>query len=129
MANPTNYQIRSSRLGDQVTYLQYAATGTSAAQTLTKGKSFATSATTSGTGVLTVVLKEAWNDFENFIGTVQQATYSSSGACNVELTANNSGVGATRTLVFLLTNGAGAAVNAASGDIVRITLFMNYVKS
>ncbi len=129
MANPINHQIRSNRLGDMVTHVEYVATGTSAAQTLTKGKTIVTSATTSGTGVVTLVLKEAWNAFENFVGTVQQASYANTGACNVELTANNSGTAATRTLVFLLTNGAGTAVNAASGDIVRISLFMNYVKA
>lgn len=129
MANPYNFEIRSSRLGDMVSHVQYTATGSSAAQTLTKGKSIVTSATTSGTGVLTLVLKEAWNEFENFIGTVQQASYANTGACNVVLTANNSGTAATRTLVFQLTNAAGTATSAAANDIVRITLFMNYVKA
>ncbi len=127
MANPTNFDLRGSCLGDMFVQMSYTATGTSAAQTLTEGKGFITSATTSGTGVLTVVLKERWAKYRNFIHTVQQASYSASGACNIVLTAQ-AATGTTKTLTFLLTNSAGAAVNAASGDIVRITLLMGYVK-
>ncbi len=128
MASPSNHDIRSNRLGDMVTHLSYVATGTSAAQTLVTGKTIVKSATTSGTGVLTVVLKERWNSFANFIGSVQQASYANTGACNIELTAQNA-TGTTMTLTFLLTNGAGTAVNAASGDTVRLSLFMSYVKA
>lgn len=127
MANPSNFDFRGSCLGDMLVQVSYTATGTSAAQTLTEGKSFVTSATTSGTGVVTVVLKERWNKFRNFIPSIQQASYSAAGACNIELTAQNA-TGTTKTLTFLLTNGAGAAVNAASGDIIRLSLILGYIK-
>ena len=128
MANPQNHDIRSNRLGDMVTHMSFTATGTNAAQTLTTGKTIVLSATTSGTGVLTVVLKERWNTFANHIGKVQQASYAAGGAVNIELT-DQSATATTATLVFQITQSTGAAVALASGDIVRISLFMSYVKA
>ena len=108
--------------------MSFVASGTNAAQTLVTGKTIVKSATTSGTGVLTVVLKERWNSFANFIGKVIQASYAAGGACNIELTSQQA-TGTTMTLVLPITQSTGAAVALASGDTVMISLFMSYVKA
>ncbi len=128
MANPRNKEKRSSTLGDMDIHIQFTATGTNATQTITRGKEYVSSIVTSGTGVITVTLKETWNYYLNHIGTVKQASYATAGASQIEITADNSATAATKTMVFVVTQGSGAAVALAANDVVRLTLIMAYVK-
>lgn len=74
-----------------------------------------------GVGVFTITLTQAWFDLIRFVGWTIQAAYSAAGACNVRVTANNTGA-ATATLVLLVTNAAGAAVDPTTNDVMYVNL-------
>lgn len=75
------------------------------------------------TGVYTITLNDQWTDLIQFVGWTIQAAYSAAGACNVRVTANNTGAAA-KTLVLLVTNAAGAAVDPTTNDTLYVNLTM-----
>lgn len=87
-----------------------------------------TSVAKGATGVLTITMTDKWDDLLQFNGWVIQAAYSSAGACNVRVTANNTSAAA-KTLVLLVTNAAGAAVDPTTNDTIYINLVMQSQKS
>ena len=80
------------------------------------------------TGVYTITFTDQWFDLLQFDGWVIQATYSAAGACNVRVTANNTGAAA-KTLVLLVTNAAGAAVDPTTNDVLYVNLRMQSQQS
>lgn len=75
----------------------------------------------SGTGVLTVTLRDQWEHYIGKTADIVQSSYSASGACGLKTTTVNSG-NSTQNLVFTFVTAAGAAVNPASGDIVILVI-------
>jgi dihydroxyacid dehydratase/phosphogluconate dehydratase len=75
------------------------------------------------TGVYTITLTDQWADLLEFGGWTIQATYSAAGACNIRVTANNTNAAA-KTLVLLVTNAAGAAVDPTTNDVLYVNLRM-----
>lgn len=75
----------------------------------------------SGTGVLTVTLRDQWEFFIDHSCVIMQASYSASGACSLKLTTDNSG-NSTQNLIFTFLTAAGAAVNPATSDVVNLTI-------
>lgn len=80
------------------------------------------------TGVYTITFTDQWFDLLEFVGWVIQAAYSAAGACNVRVTANNTGAAA-KTLVLLVTNAAGAAVDPTTNDALYINVKMQSQQS
>lgn len=85
-----------------------------------------TSVAHSGTGVITVVVANNFFQLANVTGGVQQASYSSSGACRLRVTSNAPTTG---TIVLTSETAAGAAVDTADGDIVFIDIEVQNYKS
>lgn len=75
------------------------------------------------TGIYTVTLNDSWADLIGFDFFIKQAAaFSAAGACAVFVTADNTAVDGTRTLVLLVTNAAGAAVNPAVNDVISLEI-------
>jgi hypothetical protein len=81
----------------------------------------------SGTGIYKITLEDAYLARVGFIRDVKQASYSSSGACHIQITADTTSDPTDPSVTLLVTTAAGAAVNLASGDVVTITLVMQYL--
>jgi hypothetical protein len=98
--------------------------GTSGAAptTLTKGAGVASFTGPTGTGVYTLTLSQVYAAgllaFPR-MGTLQ-ASYSTSGACDIILTSN--AIATTGVLTFTTVTAAGAAVTPATGDTLYISL-------
>ena len=76
-----------------------------------------------GTGVYTVTLNDAWADSLDLHGyAIQAAAFSATGVCDVQVTADNSATAATKTIVILCTNAAGAAVEPAVNDQIVVCI-------
>lgn len=76
-----------------------------------------TSVTKSGTGIYTIVLDQATYGMPEFTQSVLQASYTKAGACDIRLTGVSL---STKTITVLTVDGDGDAVDAASGDILRM---------
>lgn len=102
--------------------------GTPAGGWLQNGGGLVTAVAHGGTGVFTVTLKDAWADSLDLHGyCIQKAAFSAAGVCDVQVTADNSGVPGTQTIVILCTNAAGAPVEPAVNDqIVLAFRFQSY---
>lgn len=78
------------------------------------------SVTRTNTGAYDIVLEERPYRFSNLLsGTVQQASYSKTGACAVRLVGVDL---ANRKVQILVVDGDGDAVDPTTNDIVRLTL-------
>jgi hypothetical protein len=77
------------------------------------------SITNTGTGAYTILFTQSYFQHVELSGSTVQASYANTGVCNVEhiADANQAKNG---SLKILLTNAAGAATDAASGDVVVI---------
>lgn len=74
-----------------------------------------------GVGVYTITLNDSWVDLVKWVLNCKQAAaFSAAGVCDVQVTADNSAVDATRTIVILCTNAAGAAVEPAVNDVISL---------
>ena len=80
-----------------------------------------TSVTRTGTGAYTVQFNQSYYQVVQFCGNVAQATYSSSGACDVRQ-ISDANEAANGTVKFLTVTAAGAAVDMSSGDVLHMTL-------
>ncbi len=76
--------------------------------------------TKTGTGAYTVQFNQSYYQCVQFVGSVQQASYSASGACTVAINADASEA-ANGTVKFTTLTAAGAAVDMSAGDILRVT--------
>lgn len=86
-----------------------------------------TSVTHGSTGVYTVVLA---NNFYQFAGlgvhTIKQASYSKTGACDVVVTG---ATGSTGTVVLLVVDGDGDAVDPTTNDVIYLDIEVQNYKS
>jgi hypothetical protein len=76
-----------------------------------------------GSGVYTVTFQNGYVDCLNIIENVIQATYSASGAVYMTWTTDSSN-GATPSVVLTARTAAGAAVQPATGDRLKLTFRM-----
>ncbi len=85
------------------------------------------SVTYGATGVFTIVLANAFNQFADMTGGIIQSTYNAStGACKFSIT---SATGSTGTIVIVLRNEAGTAVTGATSDIMFFDIVVQNYKS
>lgn len=77
-----------------------------------------TSNTHGATGVYTIVFDGQPYNLINFGQAIQQASYSKTGACEVQLTGFDA---PSKTATLLVVDAAGDAVEPASGDVIRLT--------
>ena len=77
-----------------------------------------TSNTHGATGIYTIVFDGQPYNLINFNQSIQQASYSASGACKAVLTGF---VASTKTATVEIVTEAGAAVEPAAGDVIRLT--------
>jgi hypothetical protein len=81
-----------------------------------------------GTGAYTITLGSAMiGKLFGIIPYLLQATYSSSGACQMQLVEDKSDNVTTPEIKILITNAAGAAVDPANTDVIGITLITQIV--
>lgn len=81
-----------------------------------------------GTGAYTLGLTTAWaGKLFGFIPYLLQATYSASGACQIQLIEDHSDNVTTPEVKILITNAAGAAVDPTTSDVIGITLLTQIV--
>lgn len=81
------------------------------------------SVTRTGTGAFTFALGAAWaGPMFAIFPYLLQATFASSGACEMVLIEDHSNNVTTPEVKVLITNAAGAAADPASGDIIGVTL-------
>jgi len=130
MANPAPYSDTTNQASGLVWMPVKFTAGASGAlpalSAFAQHNGLAAAAKPSGTGIYTLTLEEPYLDLVDFSAKIKQASYSSSGACNVEITADATS-GQTRLLTLLVTTSAGAAVNLASGDVVILMLCLQYM--
>jgi hypothetical protein len=80
-----------------------------------------------GTTGFVITFKDKWAGFQGFCGSILPVAYDATRATNIKEAAN--GVASNpSTLTFLVTNGAGTAVDLTTGDTVTMMLFMSYKK-
>lgn len=120
-AYPDFYTFESSPVN---LYLHWTSGSSGAVGTVSRKNGFkATPVVHGSTGVYTISLAEPWAaGMLEFKGRVRQATYSSSGACQVQLTADAVTNLTTPTITILVTNAAGAAVDPTTNDFIAIKL-------
>lgn len=125
MANARMWPAFSSRMQLFEGFIQFTFGTSGAAPTaLTHGNSFCRIATPvvkpAGTGLYDIFLAEPWAEFYD-IGypNIVQASYSASGACYGALVTESATVAAASFRIQLRT-AAGAAVDAATGDVIRL---------
>jgi hypothetical protein len=82
------------------------------------------------TGVYVITFKEPWkNGILEFSWHIRQASYSKTGACVIQETANAITNATTPTVTILVTTAAGDAVEPASGDVIAMTWALQTQKS
>lgn len=95
--------------------------GTKAGGWLQAGGGAVFSVVFAATGIYTITTNDSWVDLLSFDYFIKQAAaFSAAGACGAFITADNSAVDATRTIVVQVTNAAGAAVNPAVNDVIAL---------
>lgn len=93
--------------------------GTIAGGWLQAGGGAVASISRTGTGQYTITFSDAWVDLVKFVGWAKQAAaYANTGACDVFITADNSAVAGTQTIIVQVTNGSGTAVDPAVNDVI-----------
>jgi hypothetical protein len=76
-----------------------------------------------GTGAYTIPLTSQWaGPCFGLIPYLLQATYSASGACQIQLVEDKSNNATTQEVKILITNAAGAAVDPTTNDLIGFTL-------
>ena len=89
MAHPTFYDdMHSASSGRNWIDLIWVSGASGAVPATLTVSNYITSVVHGATGVYTVTFDSAWNALLGFEGFVKQATYSSSGACNIEVTGD-----------------------------------------
>jgi len=133
MANPITTQDGANAEPGVVTLdLQFTA-GSSGAfpATVTRGKEFNVATCTkvaSSTGLYDLFLRETWLYLLNENVKVIQASYSASGAVHGFVTVDSVNSTTAPKVRVTFRTAAGAAVDLASGDIVRVTLRLQNVQ-
>jgi hypothetical protein len=128
MANPIlNMDHGSGEPTAEHLYCEFTATTSGAVPTsLTRAREFRTSSIAvvkpSGTGLYDFFLKEPWAKLLDWSCRTIQASYSASGACYGEVTVDNVATVAAPKVRVTFFTAAGAAVDLATGDIVRLRL-------
>lgn len=84
-----------------------------------------TSVVHGATGVYTITLNEKAVRLFSWDLPIKQATYSASGACQAQVTAED--VNGAKTITILTTNAAGAAVEPTTGDALYGCLNLQWV--
>lgn len=95
--------------------------GTKAGGWLQAGGGAVSTVVHGGAGIFTITLNDAWSDLLSWkLNCKQAAAFSAAGVCDVQITADNSAVTGTQTIVILCTNAAGAAVEPAVNDVLAL---------
>ena len=84
------------------------------------------SVTHGATGVYTVVLAQSFYQSLNMEQNIMQASYSKTGACKVIKTAVTPSTG---TIVLLVVDGDGDAVDPTTNDVIEVTFILQNYKS
>ena len=128
MANPEAYEQKSADIDSVTLHLVLPIGADGAPGTPTRGREFvpSTPAALGTTGTYTISLREKWVAILGYSLNCQQATYSSSGACEVTLKTDS--VNSAATFVVECRTAAGALVTPASGDILFLTVDLQKTK-
>lgn len=107
-------------------YLQWTSGATGAIATINRQSGFGlvspatASIVRTGVGLFTVQFSQAWAQrYLDFSDNIQQAAYSSAGACTVIILTDNL-VATTGVMTIEITNAAGAAVDPTTGDFISL---------
>lgn len=101
-------------------------TGAVPALSAFKFKTGVKSVTRNGAGDYTIVLNSPCKNATAFSGSVNQASFALSGACQVVLKADTSTNLTTPAIRFQVCTAPGVAVDPASGDVVRLELGLQW---
>jgi hypothetical protein len=131
MANAGTYSDETSTTSGRVTVpVQWTSGASGAVPALS---AFAqryglTSCTHGATGVYTLVFDDSYVGLLDFSESIIQASYSKNGACKVRITANNIAATA-KSIVLLVVDGDGDAVEPASGDVLVLDFALQYLNA
>lgn len=128
---PDFFQVESTKLGSKIVHLQWTAgtSGAAPASMTESGGGFldaTTPITASGSGVYKLNMATRVPTVQHVTADVLQASYSASGACKGFATVYNNNA-STPYITVTFRTAAGAAVQLATGDIVRVTIFCSDV--